>query len=710
MNLRNILFLILVLVQFSFAGDNIDSLEKVLKTQTGFNRLKTLDKLCRTYEAISPKSRLNYSNEYYLLALKSDIDSIIANANNAMSISYYYSSRIDSAIYFGERAIELYRKLKDSSRMASMETNLGVFYARTDNLSKALEKYYNALKIKRRFKDSVGIGLALNNISSIYYDFDEFEKAIETFKEVLGYYKSFPIDNRHATVYRNLGKSYFRLAAQQIKYGDSTKSIELDKNLAIEREYINIDNLSEKGKKYLKISEDNLMKSLDIFTKTNDEISIAKVKTDLAYIEISFGNLEKALGFLSESEDIFKKYEVILELSDAYNYFGYIYYLKGDFTKSKYYLEKSIEYAKVNNQSEIIVNSVGILSQVYFETKDYKNASLTQKLYIDLKDSLMNVSNRKEIEKIKTKYGLEQKESELNFMKENEKVLRQRMYLLFALILLLFLLIVGLYSRFSFKNKVNKELSQINKTLKQLNLDLMNSENELKEVNAAKDKLFSIIAHDLRNPLGAFRNVTEVLNKDFETLDADEMKEYIEAMNESASSLYMLLENLLTWSATQRGKISFHPSSENISQIVNLTLSPIIPVASSKNIDIINECDINISGILDKNLTSTIIRNLVSNAVKFSNAESKIVVYTKDVSDNQYQICVQDFGVGMSEEIKNTLFKIDKTQSHEGTSGEKGTGLGLIICKEFAEMQGGKIWVETEIGKGSTFCFTVNKS
>ncbi len=229
---------------------------------------------------------------------------------------------------------------------------------------------------------------------------------------------------------------------------------------------------------------------------------------------------------------------------------------------------------------------------------------------------------------------------------------------------------------------------------------------ELKEINSTKDKFFSIIAHDLKNPLGAFRNVTSFLLKNFKTLPEEEKLDFVDLMNQSASHVYTLLENLLNWSRTQTGRMEFNPEKFNLALVVADTIQLVKMSADKKEITLVNNIEPDTLVVADINMITTVIRNLITNALKFTHKGGTITVNGTPKGD-YYQVEVADTGVGMSEDIKQKLFNIKHHHSTLGTNEERGTGLGLILCKEFIERNNGHIWVDSEPDKGSKFNFTL---
>lgn len=232
---------------------------------------------------------------------------------------------------------------------------------------------------------------------------------------------------------------------------------------------------------------------------------------------------------------------------------------------------------------------------------------------------------------------------------------------------------------------------------------------ELNELNATKDKFFSIIAHDLKNPLGNFRDVSRLLTESYHELTEDDKLEFLHLMKDSSRNIYMLLENLLDWSQAQRGGLQFDPIECNLKIIADTAIQLLQLSADNKNIKLENGIEDSIFVKADTNLIMTVVRNLISNAIKFTPKDGVISLNTL-VENDSIVFSVKDSGVGMTKEILEKLFRIDINVTSLGTSHEKGTGLGLILCKEFIEKHGEKIWVESEIGKGSTFSFTLPKT
>lgn len=253
--------------------------------------------------------------------------------------------------------------------------------------------------------------------------------------------------------------------------------------------------------------------------------------------------------------------------------------------------------------------------------------------------------------------------------------------------------------------------------------ELVHQVEELKEANTNKDKFFGVFAHDLKNPFQGLLGFIDLLYEDLEELTHDQVKEYLANVRNASYHTYNLLENLLEWSRIQSGKMPFTPTVFDIREEINSVISVLNNNASQKDINLINEVEAGIMVLADKNMIHSVIQNLITNSIKFSNNNGRVVVrgrkpqkYEKATAksnpDDKYwlEISISDNGIGIAEEILPKLFKLNGQYSQPGTANEPGTGLGLVLCHEMVEKNGGRIWAESISGQGTTFIFTVQLS
>jgi len=259
------------------------------------------------------------------------------------------------------------------------------------------------------------------------------------------------------------------------------------------------------------------------------------------------------------------------------------------------------------------------------------------------------------------------------------------------------------------KARTNKLLVDQNQKIQEANRQLTESEAKLKELNATKDKFFSIIAHDLKNPFTSLLSISELLSKNFESLDEDDKKEGIDGFHNSARRIYSLLENLLVWSRTQTGRVKYSPQEFNISELAAECYDLLALSAEKKKLDFHIWTPENQKVFADREMIHTVLRNLLHNAIKYSVPGGNISLHIKEIEDGLLRIGVTDKGVGIPDDRLKLLFNLASKANSDGTCGEKGTGLGLIVCKEFIERNGSKLLVKSKVGEGSEFSFCLSK-
>lgn len=260
-----------------------------------------------------------------------------------------------------------------------------------------------------------------------------------------------------------------------------------------------------------------------------------------------------------------------------------------------------------------------------------------------------------------------------------------------------------------FENELNFLVTAVDITsLKKIEQALRESQARLHELNATKDKFFSIIAHDLKNPFNAILGFGNLLVTALKEKSDEQIERYATIMLDSSQRAMDLLLNLLDWSRSQSGTMEFNPQNIDVLLLIGQVTEMANATAQQKSITIYTELPDNATIFGDPNMLTVMVSNLVSNAVKFTRPGGEIVVSVEE-EQNKWKVSVKDNGVGIKKEALDRLFRMDSSYKTSGTNDERGTGLGLLLCKEFVEKHGGRIWVESEVGKGSKFCFTIPK-
>lgn len=244
----------------------------------------------------------------------------------------------------------------------------------------------------------------------------------------------------------------------------------------------------------------------------------------------------------------------------------------------------------------------------------------------------------------------------------------------------------------------------------EVEIQLKQRQEELEKQISLKDKFFSIIAHDLRSPFHAFLNLTEIMALEGEELKVSEFKNLSKELHGSAKNLFNLLNNLLDWAGLQQGMITFQPERIAFADLIEVDVELMRERAIQKHINLTTDLAKDIIVVADKNMMNSIILNLLSNAIKFSNRGGKVEIKSELIEDDILKVIVKDDGIGMPEKMLQNLFKINEKVGRKGTDGERSSGLGLLLCKEFVEKHGGNLWVESQAGEGSTFYFTLKNA
>jgi len=568
-------------------------------------------------------------------------------------LAFSQKSKTDSLISIlenekGEKKMEILRQISKEYMKSSVED--AIKYAST--LLELAEKEQN-LKY---------IDLACSFLGEAYYYLDDIEKSIEYFKKFLETnIKQNDIDGI-ATAYNNLGIVY--------------RSVE---------------NYQAAINYYLE--------SLRIKEKLKDSTGISNTLNNIGVLYFHMDDFQNALQYYNRSYKIETGLGNKSGIATSLVNIGEVYSKLNQFDEALSYFQRSIEISESIEDKYTLETNYECMYEMYKRKIEFQKALYYYELYNDLRNVRLNQETRKEIAELEIQYESKKKQQEIELLNKQNELNRFIIIILTIAFTVFIILLFVVYRQAKAKKKaLNLLTKQTNKIIEQSKI--------LRNLNHTKDKFFSIISHDLKGAIGGFLSQTDFLAQDFENLTPIESHNLIIRMNQSSEQLYSLLENLLLWSRAQTGDIPYKPENFKLRTLVDSILDLFKEQLKQKELKAIVKVENELEVFADVNMISTVFRNLILNAIKFSYPENLITINSKK-NEKKIEIQISDYGVGIKEKDLERLFKIEESFSTPGTKREKGSGLGLILCKEFVEKNGGTIKAESEPGKGSTFIFTL---
>jgi signal transduction histidine kinase len=425
---------------------------------------------------------------------------------------------------------------------------------------------------------------------------------------------------------------------------------------------------------------------------------MVKALNNMGYLYSELHEDDKAIRLLDSAYLLSDQTGYEFGLAGAALILADIYNNAHEVSKALSYYQLSLSKLGATGYDEMLSNIYKGLFECYNRLGDYKAALGYHVALLETEKKLLNVENARQLTVLNVNFDLERKEKDNQVLRADNElkeslIKRKTTFIWLVVIALSFtcLLCLYVYNRLYVKKKANLQLGILN--------------HELEKANQEKDHLFSIIAHELRNPLYWFQNLSEVLSKKYREMPADKVQKSLSALDESAKNAFHLMDNLLQWSRSKLGRIHPKKAAHSLGELVTDTLDMYHTILQYKEITFRNEVSRDICVYADADLLGCVIRNLLSNAIKYTPSAGFISVTSKVVGE-EVTIMVTDSGTGIpAAEIPHVFSAILVSQT--GLMQEKGSGIGLKLCKDFVEMNGGRIWVDSVEGSGTRFYFTV---
>ncbi len=622
--------------------------------------------------AISFQANLFAQNQQKVDSLLKTI--VIGNdtvrVNNLAQLCWeYHNTDLKLSIKYGEEALALARKKGINKPMPQILNYVGVVYRNLGVFSLALNNFYDALKKAEENNDTLQIGYSYNNIADIRIRQNNVFAADSNLKNALSHFQK--LENQRGIAY-----CYNQLAL-----------------------------LYEKRSLYDQALLYNF-KALEIREKQNDVSGKATTTFNIGNIYLKQKKYEQALNYIQQSMALYQKINHLYGVSESLVNISEYLFGKNDMDKSLSFLQKALEIARQINSAETQNKIAGKLFLIYQNKKDFEMALKYHIIFKQTADSLAVRENELSATRRDIEYEFEKKQVIHSREIRQIKMIRNTIVLCF----LISLLFLGLVWRSRVQIRHQNQLLEVQKRdIVEKSEEISSQRDELKALNVTKDKFFNLIAHDLRSPFCSLISLTESLISNYDEISEEQKLELFKIVNKSAVDMHALLENLLEWARSQTSSISVSMESFNIGSVIesNIELSKLS--AEKKQITLFCKQKITTFVKADINMINSVLRNLIGNAIKFTKIKGTIEISVEE-TDHFVEVSVADNGVGIMIDDIAKLFRLDIYITHRGTSNEKGTGLGLLICKEFVERNGGSISVASIVGEGTTFRFTVPKA
>jgi len=656
---------------------NVDSINNILKTiEKDSSGLYMMLDLAWELRFDFPKRAKEITLDVKNEADFNDYDEILAKSFYVLGTiekdAEMYQAALENYFY----ALKIRKRLTDegintknnSNELGKIYNSIGACFNKIGNLNKALDNFEQSLKIKSQQNDTSGIISTYLNIGSLYEDKKYYDKALDSYKKAAFLLETKDLDNLKSACYNNLGNIYFHQNDYEKAVIYFEKSIKIDTKL---KDYFGL------GSTYNNLGLLNF--------------KLEKPEKSLGFFNIALSYADSAKNLILEANTKNNMaFTVISSFKEKKNDVAYSVILNSiNLVQTEDLLRRSEEICKATGQQYLQLDNYALLFEYFNITNDYKRAFDYSQKYINLKDSLINDENEKELQRMEMSFVIQQKmldESKVELNEKNNinlKIQRQQFFLSVGFLLIVFLCVLLVIILKSSSSR--KELLQ-----------------SLEDEVNSKDMFFSIIAHDLRGPIGNILQLMELLKENKDLISDD----LINTLRDEADNTYDLLNNLLAWARNQKGEIKVNQEILSCKDLVNIVENQVKVSAKKKEIEMLQDLDENLFINADKQMLVVSLRNVLNNSIKFTHRGGiiKIKAFSHDGGKNAV-IEVSDNGIGMEARQISSLFDIHKKQVLRGTENEPGNGLGLILCHDFVKKNRGRVEIDSKPNFGTTFRF-----
>jgi len=587
---------------------------------------------------------------------------------------YYWEVDPHLSITYGAKAITLANTLDDKKLLGDALNYTGIAHFWINDLPNATYYAFKALTIRQALADSVGLITNHSTIGNIYLSQGLYDSALTHYQTLLHLAYALKKTQAISNALSNIGEVY-------------EKQNNFDKALPIYLEVLEQEKNSGNTRNI----------AIDILFIGKTYCKLGRKKEGLAYLEKAY---RLSLGLKNEINRLF-----------IFRHLAEIYFEMGDHQEALKLAEEGLAKAMRIKSGSNIEEITFVLNKIYTSRGDYRNAHRYLALHNRFQDSIQNYQKMKYFAEMHAKYESDKKDIENNRLQAETEFQAQaiehknKLQNVSAGLLVIALVLAFVFFRGKKREKHNNaQLSEYNQIILQKQVALNQQREELEVSNQQKDLLFSIIAHDLRGPLISLKSLLQLLSMG--AVPPEKLDRFVQDLNTQQQNTLGLLDNLLVWAKTQMAGKNLEQKPYCIHKLVERVIHLLEPQAQKKEITLLNEVPGPYWALVDKESLNLVFRNLLSNAIKFSHPGQVVSVSAVPLEMGRLQVTVKDQGIGIRAENQGSLFGLNQYKEL-GTSNEKGNGLGLMLCKEFIQKNGGQIWIESEAGQGTSCHFSL---
>ena len=658
-----------------------DSLERQLTEKIPDTvRVSLLTSLASSYIFIDFQKSLKYAQEAVELADKLNDNRLKLKANRELALAHNLGGDFTSALAYENRSLQLATTERDTTEIGTSFSNIGNYYYEMgvyDEAYNYLTRAYILLKDGQvTHDDSVLMNIAIHNLGRVFKELGQYETALQHLD--LSRNRSIQLKDREGNPY-----SLDEIGDVMLRMGEYDSAL-----------YYLQEALSETGS-LLEENPESLVKELQ-----------PKTLIKMARVHMFKGAFDEALDYYDQAYQLYQVTNNQFGIAEVQLGVGMLKLRQRDFAEAELKMYSALTIAQKINARVLEINCYGQLSQLWEARNDFEKALSYYKQQHQLHDSLFSQEMQQKLFRDQMQFATASKDDQIEALTKLEELRKSEIRkqelirnILVVVVALSVILLFTVYRSGQRRKRINKLLLEHQEEIKKRSV-------ELEQLNQVKDKFFSIISHDLRSPINALAGMLELIDKGAVT--TEELPEALRELRTRFVHTRTLMNNLLDWTLIQMDKINLRPVKIDLKSMANGNIE-LMGAMLEKHIKFMNFIPPNAMVMADSNTVNLVIRNLISNAMKFTNDGGEIRISAEE-KDSEWAVAISDNGVGMKPEVQKILFDKINPYSSRGTANEKGTGLGLILCKEFIEKNNGQIWFESAEGQGSTFWFTLPKA